>query len=100
MSADKIERLKAHNARGWGRNEAGSPDVLDYNAPAFTIHTICDDMENCFLEYPSFFKNNLPGDSWHRALVERVFLSITGAVNIVKNFSFSVSFTERAPHRN
>ena len=36
----EIERLKAMNTRAWERIEAGSTDVLDYGALAFTIHTI------------------------------------------------------------
>jgi hypothetical protein len=72
----EIERLQELNARAWHRIENGSRDALDYGALAYTIHTIYGVLENYFLRVSKFFENDLPGDSWHKALVERMSLEI------------------------
>lgn len=72
----ELERLLKTNQRARERIDAGADDVLDYGALAFTIHTIYGVLENYFLRISKFFENNLPADSWHKALVERMALDI------------------------
>jgi hypothetical protein len=74
----EIFRVREHNLRAWGRIEAGADDILDYGALAYTIHTLYGILENYFLRISKFFENNLPSDSWHKALVERMALDIGG----------------------
>ena len=74
----ELTRLRNLNERAWDRIQAGADDVLDYAALAFTMHSLYGVMENYFLRISKFFENNLPADSWHKALVERMALDIPG----------------------
>ena len=74
----EITRLQSHNSRAWDRVESGAIDMLDFGALAYTIHTIYGVLENYFLRISKFFENNLPRDSWHKTLVERMALNIPG----------------------
>jgi hypothetical protein len=74
----EVRRVQEHNLRAWGRIEAGAQDLLDYGALAYTIHTLYGVLENYFLRIAKFFENNLPADTWHRTLVERMALDIPG----------------------
>lgn len=72
----EIKRLEAINIRAWVRIKEGATDILDYGALAFTIHNIYSVLENYFLRISRFFENNLPADSWHKTLIERMALEI------------------------
>jgi hypothetical protein len=72
----EIQRLQDQNSRAWKKIREGADDVLDYGALAYTIHTIYGVMENYFLRISKFFENSLPGESWHKTLVDRMALDI------------------------
>lgn len=72
----ELERIGNINRRAWGRIRAGADDSLDWGALGFTLHTLYGVMENYFLRISKFFENNLPSEHWHKALVEKMALTI------------------------
>ncbi|GAB1482759.1 hypothetical protein MASR2M78_15750 [Treponema sp.] len=74
----EIERVRAHNQKAWQRIQEGATDVIDWGALGFTIHTLYGVAENYFLRISKFFENNLPQERWHKALVEKMALDISG----------------------
>jgi len=45
-------------------------------ALGYTIHSLYGVLENYFLRVSKFFENSLPGDRWHKGLVEKMSLEI------------------------
>lgn len=76
--AAEIERVRMHNRKAWERIGAGAHDPVDWGALGFTIHTLYGVAENYFLRVSKFFENGLPADRWHRGLLEKMNLDITG----------------------
>lgn len=74
----ELERARELNRRAWGRIEGGSNDELDWGALGFTLHSMYGILENYFLRISKFFENSLPGERWHKALVEKMGLEIPG----------------------
>lgn len=72
----ELDRVGQLNERAWHRIQNGAHDVLDYAALGFTMHSVYGVMENYFLRISKFFENNLPPDTWHKTLVERMSLDI------------------------
>lgn len=74
----QLKNIQEQNTKAWDRICAGATDSLDYAALGFTIHGIYGLLENYFLRISKFFENNLPKESWHKALVDRMGLDIPG----------------------
>ena len=91
-SAQTIAELSAHlnlefqaieenwelNAEAWQRIQEGASHQLDWSALGYTLHTVYTAMENYFLRICKAFENNLPAESWHRELLQRMALEIPG----------------------
>lgn len=59
------------DASGWS-------DELDLMALGACLHNIYNAFEAYFLRIAKFFENNIDADSWHRDLLERMRLEISG----------------------
>jgi hypothetical protein len=71
-------RTMAQNRRAWDRIQDGADDPIDWGALGFTLHSAYGVLENYFLRVSKFFENDLPGDRWHKPLVEKMALEIPG----------------------
>ncbi|MCX7037825.1 MAG: hypothetical protein NT005_01615 [Spirochaetes bacterium] len=71
-------RTMAQNRRAWERIQNGADDPIDWGALGFTLHSAYGVLENYFLCVSKFFENALPGDRWHKPLVEKMALEIPG----------------------
>jgi len=74
----ELDKAARRNAQAWERIQAGARDPIDYGALGFTLHNAYGGFENYFLRVSKFFENNLPHDSWHKALVDKMGLDIPG----------------------
>ncbi len=74
----ELSRLRAQNERAWVRIRNGANDPIDWGALGYTLHALYGALENYFLRVSKFFENTLPGDAWHRSLVERMSLEVPG----------------------
>lgn len=72
----ELTRLQELNRRAWIRIEGGALDPLDWGALGFTLHSLYGVYENYFLRISKFFENNLPRETWHKALVDKMALEI------------------------
>ena len=66
------------NAEAWGRIQNGADHALDWAALGYTLHAVYTAMENYFLRVCKAFENDLPRDSWHREVLDRMQLDIPG----------------------
>lgn len=66
------------NDDAWGRIRNGADHPLDWAALGYTLHAVYTSMENYFLRIAKAFENDLPGESWHRELLDRMQLEIPG----------------------
>lgn len=66
------------NHTAWSRITAGADDPLDWAALGYTLHAVYTSMANYFLRISKAFENDLPSDSWHRELIDRMQLDIPG----------------------
>lgn len=73
-----LERVAAVNERAAGRHAAGARDELDLMAWAMSLHNLYGVMESYALRIAKFFENGLDPVSWHRSLMERMCLEISG----------------------
>lgn len=62
-------------------------DEYAFAALGYTIHNLYCAFESYFLRIAKFFENNLPNDTWHRSLVERMTISIEGVRPALLAFS-------------
>jgi hypothetical protein len=60
------------NRQAWERIQNGAKHVLDWSALGYTLHIVYTAMENYFLRISKVFENNLPRESWHKELLERM----------------------------
>ena len=74
--ATLLERAGERNRTAWDRIEDGARDPIDWGALGYTLHSIYGTLENYFLRISKFFENDLPSDTWHRTLAERMALGI------------------------
>ena len=51
---------------------------FDYAALGYTLHNLYNALEAYFLRIAKFFENNLDESEWHRSLVRRMTLEISG----------------------
>lgn len=58
-------------------DEAGE---YDYAALGYTLHNLYNALEAYFLRIAKFFENNLDEAEWHRLLVRRMTLEISGVM--------------------
>ena len=54
------------------------PDEFDYVALAYTIVNLYNLIENYFLRISKTFENNLDPVTWHRHLLQRMYLEVEG----------------------
>ncbi|MDA8426808.1 MAG: hypothetical protein M0Z80_11790 [Treponema sp.] len=73
-----IQELFAKNRRATERIEAGANDELDWAALGYTLHNIYCAFENYFLRVAKFFENGLDQRFWHKDLLDRMTLEISG----------------------
>lgn len=74
----ELRRVLPQNTRAWERIQAGANDPVDWGALGYTIHTLYGIVENYFVRISKFFENGIPKDRWHRVLLERMALDISG----------------------
>jgi len=92
-SADAIEQLRAELRQdlmfiesNYGKNNdmtarveaTDSEDEFQYAALGYTLHNLYNAFESYFYRVAKFFENELGESDWHRTLVERMTLDITG----------------------
>lgn len=75
---DELKRIMPQNIRATERITAGARDAIDYGALGYTISRLYGLVENYFLRVSKFFENSLPGERWHKSLIERMALDIEG----------------------
>lgn len=73
-----IEENWELNTQAWQRIQEGASHQLDWSALGYTLHTVYTAMENYFLRICKAFENNLPTESGHRELLQRMELEIPG----------------------
>lgn len=66
------------NDSAWERIARGADNTLDWAALGYTLHAVYTSMENYFLRIAKAFENDLPSESWHRELLDRMQLEIPG----------------------
>lgn len=57
---------------------SGELDEYEYAALGYTLHNLYNALEAYFLRIAKFFENNLDEAEWHRSLVRRMTLEISG----------------------
>lgn len=78
-------------------DEAGE---YDYAALGYTLHNLYNALEAYFLRVAKFFENNLDEAEWHRSLVRRMTLEISGVRPALfdREFSYRVDELMRFRH--
>jgi hypothetical protein len=64
------------NEKAWGRIRQGAVDDLDWAALGYTLNVLYTSMENYFRRISKYFENDLPSESWHKELIERMQLEL------------------------
>jgi len=78
LDLQNFTSLLSSNKKAIARIEAGARDELDYAALGYTLHNIYGCVENACLRISKFFENGLSKDNWHRDLLNRMLLDISG----------------------
>lgn len=80
LNSDVVElkRLLPQNKKAYERIAQGAADEIDYGALGYTITRLYGLVENYFLRISKFFENNVPKESWHKTLLDRMALNIEG----------------------
>ncbi len=66
------------NTVAWERIEHGADHPLDWAALGYTLHAAYTAMENYFLRVVKAFENDVPRESWHREVLDRMQLEVSG----------------------
>lgn len=67
------ERMRARADR-----EFSDDDEIAWTAVGFSLHNVYNAMENYFLRIAKFFENSIDGATWHRDLVDRMTIEVSG----------------------
>ncbi|MFP4644905.1 MAG: hypothetical protein ACLFM0_11165 [Spirochaetales bacterium] len=115
-NADAVEQLRAELqqdydiiALNYSKNRemteriAASEDrgEYEYAALGYTLHNLYNALEAYFLRVAKFFENNLDESEWHRSLVRRMTLEISGVRPALFDREFALRIDElmRFRHR-
>ncbi len=78
LDLQRLDELYRKNEKAGERISIGDSDELDYAALGYTIHNLFNLIENYASRIAKVFENEIEPSSWHRELIERMQLSISG----------------------
>ena len=81
---EMTERITASEERG----------EYEYAALGYTLHNLYNALEAYFLRVAKFFENNLDESEWHRSLVRRMTLEISGVRPALFDREFALRIDE------
>ena len=64
------------NKKAWERIQKGADDDLDWAALGYTLNVLYSSIENYFRRIIKYFDNDLPSESWHKELLDRMQLNL------------------------
>jgi hypothetical protein len=78
LDMQRLDELYRKNEKAGERISGGDANELEYAALGYTIHNLFNLIENYASRIAKVFENQIDPSSWHRELIERMQLSISG----------------------